>query len=228
MLTIHSGHLSNDRYFQFGEEFRDRVFEFDPAVLKIKPLFDDWLACFRRVDAALKKIPKSAYTENIMEADGRRNRAFRGLVDTTAATLNHFKPAMKESARRLQIVFDAYGNVAHKALTEKTGAIVNMLQELSSDEFVKIIELLGLGEWVVELAASNAEVYRLTKLREDEAAFKPETSVREARAQTDAVYKAIVRRIDSLMEVEGSDPETMYEPFIRLMNVIIEGYNKKN
>jgi hypothetical protein len=228
IMNFYLGHLSNDRYYQFGEEFRDRVYDFGAAELKIEPQFNTWLGCFGLVDIALKKISKSTFTEDIMEADGRRNRAFRGMDDIVGASLNHFKPEVKDAARKLQIVLDAYGNVPHKPLSEKTGVINNLIQELKRENYAEYIKTLGITDWMTELYLANAEVYRLTKLRENEAVEKPDTSMREARTQVDAAYKAIIRRINSLLEVEGNGPDELYSSFAKVMNVIIEGYNRKN
>ncbi|MDR2910270.1 MAG: DUF6261 family protein [Bacteroidales bacterium] len=43
----------------------------------------------------------------------------------------HFTESVRTAARRLQIVFDTYGNVAAKTLNEETSAITNLIQELA-------------------------------------------------------------------------------------------------
>lgn len=219
---IYFGHLQNDEHYQFCGEFSEQISGMSAAALKIEAQFADWKVCYAREDEALKKIYKSALTEKIAEADRRRDRTFRGIVDNNRSLLNHFSPATVEAARLLQIVFDAYGNIPAQAMTSKTGAYTSLVQELKGEQHTASVKTTGLGDWIGKLAENNSDLFGLVQQRNEEAAARTDVVTTEAREQTDAAYGAITKRISALLEIEESD---VYRNFIRRINVIIDRYS---
>jgi hypothetical protein len=219
---IYFGHLQNDEHYQFCGEFAEQISGMGAAALKIEAQFAEWKACYAREDKALKKIYKSALTEKIAEADRRRDRTFRGIVDNNRSLLNHFNPATVEAARLLQIVFDAYGNIPAQAMTSKTGAYTGLVQELKGEQHATAVKIAGLGDWIDKLAENNSDLFGLVQQRNEETAARTDVVTAEAREQTDAAYGAIAKRISALLEIEKSD---VYKNFIRRINVILDRYN---
>jgi hypothetical protein len=80
--------MRNDAHFQFFSDFRDAVTKVGAATLKIKPQFNEWFALFEKEDEALKKISKSALTQQIQDADKLRDDTFLGMVEITVAYLD--------------------------------------------------------------------------------------------------------------------------------------------
>ncbi|MDR2887124.1 MAG: DUF6261 family protein, partial [Bacteroidales bacterium] len=122
--------MTNNRHFQFGTEFNTLVVNTGAAALKIEPQYAAWLVHCREEDTALNRIQKTPHTEKLEVADIRRDKAFSGLVTANRALLNHFWDEMRDTAGRLKIVFDTFGNVAQKPMDDETAAITNLLQEL--------------------------------------------------------------------------------------------------
>jgi hypothetical protein len=217
---INSNNLRNDAHFQFHTEFRDLITLRGAVTLKVKPQFDDYLPLYDRVDEALKKIVKSELTAKIHEADKARDEIYTGMVETSAAALKHFNPQVREAAGRLKIVFDAYGDVAHKSLNEETSAVYNILQDLQG-KYAADTETVGIANWVAELKSRNEAFEKLVKERFDEVAGRTDIVLKDARAQLDKAYQIIVERIDALAVVEGA---AAYESFIRTLNAVIAKY----
>ncbi len=218
---IHLNNLHNEEHFQFYAEFKSMVENAGAAKLKIQSQFDVFVALYDQEDEALKKITKSALTEQIEEADKQRDFIFRGLADTNKAALNHYNAEVREGARRLQIIFDAYGNIARKSPNKATAAIYNLLQELNAHS-EEVDDVGTLSGWMDELERKNQALDELIKQRYDESAQRNTLVLKEVRAQVDDAYRAITERIDALMLIEGS---VVYEEFIRRLNVVIEKYN---
>jgi hypothetical protein len=120
--NLHLAHLRNDAHFQFHTEFRDLVMKHTPSALKVAPLWGVYAAHYSREDEALKRIVKSAVTRQIQEADASRDEAFSALAETQSAAVKHYLSARREAARRVQVVFDTYGNVAKKPTRERMSA----------------------------------------------------------------------------------------------------------
>jgi hypothetical protein len=221
-------HLRNEEHYQLGGEFNGMVVVATPVALNIEPQFNVWTGCFRVEGLALKKITKSAYTGYISEASAKRDGIFRGMADTNRGMMKHFDTKWKDAASQLQIVFDTYGNIAGKPLTEKTGAYENLIEELRGGAYLLAVKQLMLERWVTELESSNKEVFRLTQERNNELAGKIIINVKEARRHTDDAYDKIMQRIGALLLIEGegdAEKKELYESFIRKHNASVARYN---
>ena len=220
--TITLSRLRNDANFQFHTEFKELAERLSPEALKIRPLYDAYLPLYDKVDLALKKIAKSAITEQIQEADRARDEVWKGLVDTNTASLRHFDEEVRGAAKRLKIVFDTYGNIAKKTLSEQTSATYNILQDLESGKYAPDVAKVGLGRWVAELKARNTAFAGLMRERVDEGSLKVDIVLKKARTQLDEAYYAIAERVNAFVVIEGSAD---YEPFIRKMNINISKFS---
>jgi hypothetical protein len=217
-LYLHS--LRNMRHFQFFTEFRDLVQSAGAAALKIEAQFAAWLALFAQEDTAINKIVKSALTDEMETADHRRDTAIRGIKQTSKSALNHYWAVVRTASRRLQIVFDTYGDVAKMPLDDETAAITNLLQELKG-AYAADVETAGLAPWVAELEAANNDYERLVKQRDSETAARTDLVLKQVRTQADAAYRVITERIEALALVEGGEA---YANFIHRLNTVIERY----
>jgi len=218
--AINTNRLRNDAHFQFHTENKNLIEEQTPQALKIELLFEEYVPLYNKVDIAFKKIVKSSITEQIQEADRLRDEIWKGLTDSNKTALRHFNPTVREAAKRIQIVFDTYGNIARKSLNEQTSATYNILQELEG-KYATDVQTVGLWYWVAELKARNIAFANLVRDRVDESSLKVDTVLRKARIQLDEKYNAIVERINALVVVEGAEN---YEPFIRKLNINIAKY----
>ena len=218
---IQMSHLRNDEHFQFHFEVDKLIRKFGSAALKIDAQFLTFTSAYQDEDTALKKIMKSAITAEIQEADKQRDLIFRGMTDAYKAALNHFDTAKQNAAKRLKVVFDAYGNVSKKPLNEQTSAIVNMLQELNGAYSADCLTI-GIADWATELRERNDAVSDMIRNRYDESAGRTDIVLKEARAKVDEAYRTITERINALAIVDGA---AAYADFIRTLNIIIDKYS---
>jgi len=221
---IDINHLRNDAHFQFHTEFRDLVTEHGSAALKVKPLFDNYLLLYEREDEALKKIVKSELTAKMHEADRARDDIFKSMREINSAYLRHFNPLVRDAATRLKIVFDTYGKVADKPLNDETSAVYNILQELKGNRAADVTAVC-IADWVAELEVRNNAFEDLVKQRLSEATAKTDIVLKEARAELDGMYHAIMKRIDAIIELEGA---VAYEQFIKTHNILVDSYRRKH
>ena len=212
--------MRNDEYFQYHTEFIELVNRAGADNLKIEPQFETYMPLYAQVDEALMKIMKSAYTAKIQEADKRRDKVFRGLVDKCRAAEKHFRPEAQQAAEKLKILFNTYGNLAKRPLNEQTSGVYNLLQELEG-RFADDIRAVGVEEWVAELKDANNAFVELYRQRFDETTERTDIVLRKARTALDAAYRTIIERINALVIVEG---EERWIDFIRSLNTVIDKY----
>ena len=219
--TARTSNFRNNEHFQFHTEVRDLIIVEDPSTLKIKTQFSNYVDCYNNEDIALQKIQKSATTEEIDAADKERDPTYRGMVATNKAALNHYDPDVREAARKLQIIFDTFGNLATKPLNEETSGIYNLVQELRSN-YAAEVKKVGLDGWLNTLDAQNIALDKLVKSRNDENALRTELKMKETRIETDRAYNTIVKTVNALIVVEGA---AVYESFVRKLNSFVDKYN---
>jgi hypothetical protein len=212
--------LRNEEWFQFFTEFKALAEQHSPAALNIDELFALFLVLYAGADEALEIIRKSASTEQIADADTARDTVFRGLAEAVQSALLHFDAVKREAARRLQITFDHYGNVARKSYDAETATIHNLIQELNGKHATDVATL-GLGDWVTQLDADNRAFEALMNTRYSEEAGKTDFRMKEVRRETDRIYRDITDRLEALMLVNG---DTAYVPFVKELNIRVERY----
>jgi hypothetical protein len=213
--------LRNAEWFQFFTEFKSLVKLYHPDVLNIEALFAVFVVLYADVDEAMEIIRKSATTEQLIEADNNRDAGFRGLSDAVKSSLNHFDPAKREAARRVQIVLDQYGNVARKPYDAETASIYNFVQEMNGAH-ADDIATLGLGDWVVRLDADNQTFEALKNTRYSEKEQKPVFRVKELRKKIDSNYRNMLDRIDASILLNG---EAQYAAFVNAYNIRVDHYS---
>jgi hypothetical protein len=221
--VINFSKLRNDAHFQLNTEFKDLITKTGAENLKIKKQFDElFLPAYRNVDEALKKITKSAHTERLQVADVVRDEIFLGMVDVIKGNTRHFEAGVRESARRVKIVTDTYGNVARKPLNEQTSAVYNLLQDLrklSAD-----LKAIKIDDWVNALEKANLEFDAIVKERFEESAAKTNIVLRDARRGLDNAVKTIFSMVEVFSVAYGAEN---YVNFVRMLNVIIGKYGGK-
>jgi hypothetical protein len=215
-LYLHN--LRNDAHFQFFTEFRALVERYGAATLKIQPQYQSLVALYNDADTALKKIMKSALTADIHDADKYRDDIWRGMVDANLSALHHYDEAVRKAATKLKIVFDTYGNLAQKPLDEETSGLYNILKDLD-EKYADERTTVGLDGWITELRTANQAFEGLMMNRYDESAARTDLVLKNVRVEIDAVYHAIVERINAAIIIEGA---TAYTDFVTTLNTIIK------
>ena len=210
--------LKNAEHFQFQTEFKTEVEKKTATALGIDTQFANYLLKYKEEDEALVYIRKSSQTDLLNEADSYRDRIFRGLCDTNRAALNHFIPEKAEAARKLNIVFDTYGNLTVEAYEEETAKINSLIKELRNN-YATEINLLGLNEWVDELENANNKFEDIKTQRYTEESSKTILRMKKVRTEIDLIYKDITNRINAQILLNG---EANYKDFVIALNQRIE------
>ena len=213
--------LRNSEHFQFHKLFIALLLEFNGILKKVQALFDTYTRLVDDEDVALKKIVKSRLTDKIFEADSERDNLYGGLLNANRAALRHFSSDVREAAENVKIVLNSYGNPTQKSYNEETSIIYNLLQDLSG-KYRDDVKTAGLLAWVAELEKSNLAIEQLMKERRDEAATLTELAMKECRAKADDAYRAMLKRLEALVEIEG---EAEYAELIRKHNLDIDKFS---
>lgn len=215
-------HLRNDIHFQFCSDFKNQVLRFNPMVLRIEQQFNTFRMYYEHESECLKLIIKSALTEEINNADHRRDVALRGLVDSVTFALNHFSPTIVVAGKRLRALLNAYESSARRSFDEETAAINNLIQNLRG-KYAADMTVVGITPWVNELEEHNRTFSILMDARYLETVGTTALRMRNIREEVDKAYHAIAERVNALILVENN---SYYEQFALELNSDIARYKK--
>jgi hypothetical protein len=214
--------LQNAEHFQFCIEMNELIVKYTPTAIDIQTLYPAFEQAMADEDQSFKIVQKSALSKDIEQADKKRDTTFAGLRAQVKAQVKHFDADTAAAAYRLQVLFDAYGDVARKSLDQETADITNLVQDLNG-KYKTEVETIGFVRWVEQLDTENKSFDTLMKQRFDEYADKSAiTRLRTARGAADDAYRAIVARVNAGIVFNG---EEKYRPFVLDLNVRIDRYN---
>ncbi|MCY1723227.1 DUF6261 family protein [Prolixibacteraceae bacterium Z1-6] len=220
-LYLHA--LRNEEHFNYHTEVNELVLRFTVEALKIQKYYPAFEAALANESEALDVVRKSMFTGPIADADHVRDTTTLGMEDMVDAALRHFRPEVREAARRLKIVFDSFDGLTTKPYDQQTAG-TDKLVELLETKHADDVALVGLAEWVTELKANNQAVKNLVGERYTDDSGKTPVKMKTARKQLDTAYRDVTRLVDALIIVEG--PEA-YEAFVGELNERIDKYNTR-
>jgi hypothetical protein len=215
--------LRNEAHVEYHETADTLLKNHTPETLEIVGLYEPYKEALNAEVSVLDIIRKSEYTSDIMEQDHIRDSIVHGFTSLIKSSLNHYDAAKQNAASRVNTVVKHYGNLSEKTLDEETAAIDDMVRELS-DNYAAEVSVLALSEWIDHLQLENNTFKGLMSARYFESAQRPSGRMRTSRIETDRTYRAILDRIEALVEVNGI---ATHEAFIRELNAVSERYKNR-
>ena len=203
----------------------------DTKFASVKQAYTDAL---QRFDEALKQGGgKSALTLPIQQQDATCDNLYRGLAAQIKSMTGYFDPDTAELARQAEIILQKYGNPTALPYLEEMGVLHNLIQELeafdgeSETESPGELRLPTSGRlaaihadgWVSQLKSEVARFEELFAQRNAQNATIETGVAKAARQETDNAYRAAVKRLNALAEVNG---EADYIDVINALNTLID------
>ena len=178
--------------------FQERVGKLELTHTKLALCYDAFVKALDKEDSDYKQQVGSDLTDQIREADNRRDRAW-GNICTVA---NAFKAgfgteAQTEAAQRLCRIIQTYKVNVNSQMDQETGVLRQAIADIEGQHID--LDSLSLATVFCELKQQNEAVYTLLNDRDNERAMQQTGAVKEDRARTDAAYDALVDCINALL-----------------------------
>lgn len=218
ILKLYFKSLRNEEHIKFHNDVHGLITQYTPALLGIEAKMIAYVDAIGIVNKALNPVRASDVTEEVSDADFDRDGTHRGFVGTIRSAQKHFDPNVAKAAGRIYRVLEAAGDVGSKPYDQETAAIDKLIEELEGNYAVDVATV-GVASWVQGLKAKNQAFDTLLNQRYAENKAKFYFEMQAARKQTDTAYRAIVKRIHALIEVNG---EANYADFVTELNQRIE------
>ena len=200
MKTFQKHQLQHLEHYQFTDHLLSMAKEANVAKLTavLKPLED----AFKAEDEAMFPKKGNAMNEQLRELDDRRDKAYYSLQHAVDAGLYSEEAAELEAAKRIDEIMKRYAGVATMNYDKETGGLKNLLADLAETEAAKAVKVLHAEGAVKRLGDHNQafdEAFR-GRFAGDKKLF----DMKALRRVTDKAIDAVVRRIDSLDDLEPS------------------------
>jgi hypothetical protein len=225
ILTIHFNYLRNDAHYQFLLLVKKLFESYGNVASIVSTLLVQFYLVLILEGEMVDAARASEYTQQLEEADKRLDIALAGLSLAIETALHYPNPAHVKAARRLRIRMKAFrGSITRRAYEEESGAVKVLLADLQG-AYAPQVATLGLGVWVTEIAASQADFEQIFLLRSAENITRPQGNLKDVRKQINGIYHQIVERIDAYTVMNGDGTTGV---FINKLNDEINYFNEHN
>ena len=192
--------LQHLEHYQFTDHLLSMAKEANVAKLTavLKPLED----AFKAEDEAVFPQRGNAMNAQLRELDDRRDKAYYSLQHAVDAGLYSEEAEELEAAKRVSEIMKRYAGVATMNYDKETGGLKNLLADLAETEAAKALKVLHAEGAVKRIGDHNKafdEAFR-GRFAGDKKLF----DMKALRRVTDKAIDAVVRRIDSLDDLEPS------------------------
>ena len=200
LKKIYYHRLQHLEHYQFTDHLLTMAKEANVEKLTavLKPLED----AFKDEDEAVFPQRGNAMNAQLRELDDRRDKAYYSLQHAVDAGLYSEEAEELEAAKRVSEIMKRYAGVATMNYDKETGGLKNLLADLAETEAAKALKVLHAEGAVKRIGDHNKafdEAFR-GRFAGDKKLF----DMKALRRVTDKAIDAVVRRIDSLDDLEPS------------------------
>ena len=198
--SVKKGHLQHLEHYQFTDHLLTMAKEANVEKLTavLKPLED----AFKTEDEAVFPQRGNAMNAQLRELDDRRDKAYYSLQHAVDAGLYSEEAEELEAAKRVSEIMKRYAGVATMNYDKETGGLKNLLADLAETEAAKALKVLH-AEGAVKRIGDHNKAFD-EAFRGRFAGDKKLYDMKALRRVTDKAIDAVVRRIDSLDDLEPS------------------------
>ena len=192
--------LQHLEHYQFTDHLLTMAKEANVAKLTavLKPLED----AFKAEDEAVFPQRGNAMNAQLRELDDRRDKAYYSLQHAVDAGLYSEEAEELEAAKRVSEIMKRYAGVATMNYDKETGGLKNLLADLAETEAAKALKVLH-AEGAVKRIGDHNKAFD-EAFRGRFAGDKKLYDMKALRRVTDKAIDTVVRRIDSLDDLEPS------------------------
>ena len=200
LRSIRRDRLQHLEHYQFTDHLLTMAKEANVAKLTavLKPLED----AFKAEDEAVFPQRGNAMNAQLRELDDRRDKAYYSLQHAVDAGLYSEEAEELEAAKRVSEIMKRYAGVATMNYDKETGGLKNLLADLAETEAAKALKVLH-AEGAVKRIGDHNQAFD-EAFRGRFAGDKKLYDMKALRRVTDKAIDAVVRRIDSLDDLEPS------------------------
>lgn len=183
------------------------------------------LAEYRAAVDILKSLLKNnqgdvSMDEKVKIADKRRDEAYVNGLNYLNAMVKSVSAEVAEAAAAIRAVFDKFPDIRKANNNTESGILDNLIEEISALD-KSVLKQANFSPWFQELESAQKSFVEAVHERMDVDSGKTGGDLKTAKAACDSAYKALVKRVNAIAEVETDNKD--FDPtFINHVNSFIE------
>lgn len=201
--------LRNLEHFQIMSNVLSYLKEEKLEDLKLTAFAEGFEKQLKIYDEVLVLERGNVISVKLSDADKKRDDAYRSLVNIVKAYTVFPEEEKADAALKLLHVIEKYGKGLERLpYLQESGALANLLQDLSLADNVALLELLHLDEWLAKLKEASAEFDSLFLSRESDNSTKYSGQAKIARQATQELFQNLATLIQAYEIVYGAEAYT--------------------
>lgn len=197
--------LHNMEHFQFAGHVLAMCQEAD--IEKLEPVLIPLQKAFEEEDVALNLPRQEEGTKELEELDRVRDRAYRSLQLLIDLHLHSDDAALRASAERLAEVMARYPKMLQVNYDKESGMVKNLVTDLRTADLGAHVTKLAAKPYIDRLEKANTAFDQRFRSRLKSAVPTGTFDIKALRAATDKALNAVIRRMDSLDDLEPGTPK---------------------
>lgn len=198
--------LQNMEHFQFASHVLAMCNEAD--IEKLTLVLAPLQKAIDAEDKALNLPRQEEGTKMLEQLDRSRDQAYRALQLFVDLHLHSEDYSVRDSAEHMAEVMSRYAGAAQANYDKESGMLKNLITDLRSTTMAAHVTKLIATPYIDRLERANDAFDQLYRSRLKTAIPSGTYDVKALRAATDKALNAVVRRMDSLDDLEPSAPLT--------------------
>jgi hypothetical protein len=225
METPNFSRYRNSEFLQYLKDVLELVNAQDVEALQLTLQRDGLQAEVSQLDTLFQQEQSSGFTEELLDLDERRDKAFIGLKGLLEAHQYHFDEATQTAARSLLFNLNSFGtNIPRMNYQSETAVIDSMLTDWNTEaDLVAAVTTLNISSWVTELATANQTFNDRFLARISESAANPAMSFTNMRESSTNVYRELLAHMEAHAVLQNN---AIYQTLLNEVNELTNHYNQ--
>ncbi|WP_046759155.1 DUF6261 family protein [Kordia jejudonensis] len=189
----------NSEFLQYMKDVLELVNANDVDVLQLTTQRDTLAILTNQMDNLFQQEQSSGITQELIDLDARRDKAFMGIKASLEALGYHYDATLQAAARSLLFNLNNYGtNIPRLNYQAETAVIDSMLSDWETEtNLVAAVTTTRLTDWIAELKTANEVFNNRYLARISEEAATPATSFTAIRENGTNAYKVLVAHVEA-------------------------------
>ncbi|WP_420572926.1 DUF6261 family protein [Kordia sp.] len=215
----------NSEFLQYMKDVLELVNANEVDTLQLTTQRDALAVLTNQIDDLFQQEQSSGITQELIELDNRRDKAFMGIKALLEAHEYHYEEARQLAARSLLFNLNNYGtNIPRMNYQAETAVIDSMLSDWETEtDLVNATTSLGLTNWIAELKTANQLFNNRYLARISESAANPATSFTSVREVTTKAYRELVAHTEAHATL-GSN--VAHQELVNEFGILTKQYNQ--
>lgn len=215
----------NSEFLQYMKDVLELVNANDVESLQLTTQRDALATVTSQIDNLFQQEQSSGITQELINLDNRRDKAFMGIKASLEAYDYHYDERMQSASRSLLYNLNNYGtNIPRMNYQAETAVIDSMLSDWETEtDLISAITTVGLANWIAELKTANAAFNDRYLARVSESAANPATSFTSVREVATDAYRELTAHVEAHATL-GSN--VVHQELVNEFGVLAKQYNQ--